>query len=94
MHRYLVDIPGKQKQKCAGPYELEEWIENGLIENTVQVCDVRTGEWRTASETLKQSKGRDSYHHIDECEKTLSCLQGVADDLKKMLEDAASKRSK
>ena len=87
MYKYIVIISGKgNKRKCAGPYQLEEWIQNGAVKNDARVLDVRAQVWDTAENTLRNSKKRTSYHYIDECEQTLSDLNNVADELRKMLE--------
>lgn len=87
MYKYIVITSEKGgKRKCAGPYQLEEWVQDGDVKRDARVLDVRAQVWDTAENTLKNSKKRTSYHYIDECEQTLSDLNNVADEIRKMLE--------
>ena len=86
MYKYIVITAKKRRQKCSGPYQLEEWLNTGAVHPESRVLDVKTQVWDTAASTLEKSKKRTSYHYIDECEQTLSDLNSVADEIRKTLE--------
>tara|TARA_Y100000593_G_scaffold86609_1_gene165679 strand:- start:22290 stop:22562 length:273 start_codon:yes stop_codon:yes gene_type:complete len=86
MYKYIVVTMDKRKKKCTGPYQLEEWLKTGTAAPDSRVLDTKTQIWDTAENTLKNSKKRTSHHYIDECEQTLTDLNNVADEIRKILE--------
>lgn len=93
MHRYLVTmLNSKRRKKCTGPFQLQEWIDKGVIDQSTRVFDIRNQNWDSAENTIRNSKKKTSVEYFDECEQTLSDVNNIAEQLREYLQNESTKR--
>lgn len=92
--RFIVSFDNdKRREDCAGPVQLQAWLEMEKISPDQRVYDIKQKCWLTVSDILEMSKKRSSCDIIEDVEHTMSNLKDAAKLIQEMLEDDRLKRS-